>query len=111
LEFFVMTTRTSTLLAATAALGAAALFTAPAMAGTGAGPNYDPYPQTYSYGPSYGCSQWNRGGQIPGSYCGPSYGSSYYYDEPMYYGEPGVGVSFDFGRYGYGRDHWNRWNR
>jgi len=77
-----MTTRINTLLAAVAALGAAAMFTAPVQAGTGPGPNFQQFPsyqQSASYQqsrptlnvtPSHS-SEWNRGGQIQD----PSYGS------------------------------------
>jgi hypothetical protein len=78
-----MTTRINTLLAAAAALGAAAMFTASAQAGVGPGPNFQQFPsyqQSSSYqqslrpldvAVSHGYSEWNRGGQIKD----PSFGS------------------------------------
>lgn len=108
-----MTTRTSALLAASAMLGVATLIAGPASAGTGPGPNFDPYPQTYGYPytPPRACSMWNRGGQIRHPNCGPDrdyYG--YYYGEPTYYGGPAVGLTFDFDRHGYRRDRYDRWD-
>jgi hypothetical protein len=73
----------NTLLAAVAALGAAAMFTASAQAGTGPGPNFQQFPsyqqsssyqqslRTSSVAPSHSYSEWNRGGQIQV----PSFGS------------------------------------
>lgn len=69
-----MTTRIPTLLAAVAALGAAAMFTAPVQAGTGPGPNFLQSRNYQQYSSSYTLSgtrsEWNRGGQIQD----PSYG-------------------------------------
>lgn len=64
-----MTTRISTLLAAVAVLGTAAMFTVSAQAATGPGPNFlQPGYQQFAYSSSYSLSNsrsdWNRGAQL-----------------------------------------------
>jgi hypothetical protein len=68
-----MTTRISTLVAAVAALGAAAVFAAPVQAGTGPGPNFSQSQNLFQYSGNahssgyatvHNSSDWNRGGQI-----------------------------------------------